>query len=365
MGTESRAPGSRGCGGARRGGAAPPLPAALEQGAAAGAPPERPLRRCLGGDPAQPVWPPPAPRRQRRPGVHLGSPRPPRPVPPHPPAPDSERGRCPALAESVRSRRRHHRGLPRQTPPRSDVMSAGRAGPAGGHRSSAGAACPPSPHPLGPGTGHLPAGRGTPLHSSVRPSVRSPASPPPGRTFITSGRAPASPAVCPAAPPARPAGPGPPAGAAGGEGGKSTQNPLGAAAAAPGPAAHRPATGLPRPRRTPARSPRSVPAAALPVPPVPPAPGGGPGGAARTHLLPAGTRWDRDRAGAAEPPGPSQPDRRRGRKDRAVIAARARPPAEGTAGPGSRAPRAASGGTDTRGDTGRGFGCRWHRLFGL
>ncbi|XP_029881284.1 basic proline-rich protein [Aquila chrysaetos chrysaetos] len=140
----------------------------------------------------------------------------------------------------------------------------------------------------------------------------------------------------------------------------------------------------PAPRRSP-RSPRpspcsrratsvpepSVPAAALLVQPArqPAAPGGGPDGAARTHLLPAGTRRGRGRAGAAEPPGPSQPGRRRGRKDRAVIAARPRPPAEGTAGPGAeprrrraRCPRA---GTDPPGYTEGGLWCRWHRLLGL
>ncbi|XP_065509585.1 basic proline-rich protein-like [Caloenas nicobarica] len=233
---------------------------------------------------------------------------------------------------------------------------------------------PPSPHPLGPGTGHLPPGRGTPLPSSIRPSVRpsvhlprlppaAPSSPPPVHLHRR-------PSVRPPPLP-DPPGSGLPRGRREDGAGKSTENPLGAAAAAhplpaPPPTVPQAASrGPAAPRGAPARSPRSVPAAALPVPPAPPAPGGGPDGAARTHLPPARTRCDRDRAGAAEPPGPSQPDRRRGRKDRAVIAARARPPAEGTAGPGSRAPRAAGGGTDTRGDTGRGFGCPWHRLFGL
>lgn len=72
---EPRGAGS-GRAGARRGEQPPVLGGA---GAGCGGPSAgRLLRRCLGADPAQPVWPLPAQGGSGGPGAHLGSPRPPR-----------------------------------------------------------------------------------------------------------------------------------------------------------------------------------------------------------------------------------------------------------------------------------------------
>lgn len=124
------------------------------------------LRRCLGAGAAQPVWPLPAQGGSGGPEAHLGSPR--------PPAPGSERGRCPALAESVRSHRRSGAAKANTAPRRRYVSGwGGRAW------------APRRDTPPGPRTGPPPLRQAPVSGTCRRASPKPPASFPPSSVPLT------------------------------------------------------------------------------------------------------------------------------------------------------------------------------------
>ncbi|XP_061333902.1 basic proline-rich protein-like [Pezoporus flaviventris] len=231
-GTERRQRGARGAAGP------PPLPAALGRARRQRPPPPRAAPpQVPGRGPRVTCLAAAGPREAAGPGPARRSPRlTPAPLPPAPS--DSEPGRCPALAESVRSRSRR-RGLPRQTPPRADVMS---AGPRRGHRYATGL-----PAQLSARRGPVP---GTCRRASVHLPHRTP---PPASPS-------ARPHTLPGPVPTRPA-----RGSRSGKQGrveKPAENPL----HPPGPTAPRPGPGAPAAPRSRCRSCRCSPGGRRPLP---------------------------------------------------------------------------------------------------
>lgn len=247
---------------------------------------------------------------------------------PGPPAPGSERGHCPALAESVRSHCRSGAAKANTAPRRRYVSGWGgpRRGTAPGLRTG-----PPTLSPRPPGTGHLPPRLAQPL-----------ASLPPAPSL--SDRAPASLSRVPArqAP-----------GFRGAEwGAHTTASPSAPPPPTPGSIAPRPS---PRATVRHSRCALLLPAAAL---------------RCLSLSLPASpeaTPTVRSNSPLATGPRPG-PGRGRGLSRAGGVAGRtgwsSRPAAAACRGH-CRFPKPSPvGGTDTRRDTGVSW-CRWHRLFGL
>lgn len=301
-------PGRRG----RGAGSSPRFSAALEWGAAA--PAGWLLHRCLGAGPAQPVWPLPAQGGSGGPGAHLGSPRPPRAWLRARPLPGAS-GKC------------------EEPPPLRGCQ--GKHGPAQTLCQWAGG--PRRDTALGPRTGPLRQAPvpGTCRRASVSHPLRS-------RQLRPSDRAPASPWRITARQ-AR--------GFRGAEGGtRGTTSPSARLPPTPGSIAPRPS---PRATVRQSRCALPLPAAVLAVSLSPCFPRGDADGAAALTSL-GGAKTGAGRGPRA------QPGRRRGRKDRVVIAARGSCLQRALLVPGDE-PRGRHRYAQGHG----GSWCRWHRLFRL